>query len=109
MHGFAHNYSLCLSSFFFLSTPQYGSDEIQSLMDAMRQEECAMHELWQALLSAMEQSRECLQFKKDAEDAEAWLALRDELLASTDKVDSLESAEALLAKLADLEKSMASQ
>eukprot|EP00050_Salpingoeca_kvevrii_P008102 m.300739 g.300739 ORF g.300739 m.300739 type:complete len:2210 (+) comp14529_c0_seq1:115-6744(+) len=81
------------------------SDRIRSLNDT----EHEMRTVWKNLQTVFEYARDLLDFKRNADNADAWLAIADQIDASSNLGASVDEVKALLEKQAEIEKSMAAQ
>jgi spectrin beta len=87
----------------------YASKEIKEKMRVLSASHKELKEGWEEQRVELEQNLDSQMFKRDAEQAEMWIAMRESLLGSDEIGDSVDTVEELLRLQEDFEKMLAAQ
>eukprot|EP00118_Oscarella_pearsei_P018140 m.184464 g.184464 ORF g.184464 m.184464 type:complete len:3710 (+) comp39319_c1_seq2:34-11163(+) len=92
-----------------VSANHYSSEEILEKMDALTASRRELVAVWEAKKREYDLCLDIQLFRRDAEQAEGWIGMKETFLTTEELGGSLEAVEALLKKQDDFEKTLAAQ
>jgi spectrin beta len=92
-----------------VAAEHYATDEILDKMSVLANQRKDLHSVWEKRMKQFDDCLDTQKFRRDAEQAEGWIGLREAFLANEALGESLEGVETLIKMQDDFEKTLAAQ